>query len=521
MIAQKSDAVENTILGLILFATESFFRPFPGISKLIHLRKLNRFRGQALIMILLLIGTLPVKGQNADSLARVAAAEPLASKRFELWSAVGSLYGIANNDSGQAIANQKMLSAAFSTHNDTTVGVAYLMLGIYAEDKADFMHSLEYHFKSLQVFERLGYKIGICQSAEQIAVVYKQLKNSGEALRFLLKAKQYLAIPEVAASWVPRAVYSNMSEVYLLEKKADSALVCAQKANEVTNKESDPFGYSRVLLNFGLSYAAKGDNDLAETYLKKTILFSASVNEYINLVSGLSEYSQFLFKNGRTDSAKVYALRGLAEHENLNTKAGTLSIELTGTLSQIYSKLGLFDSAYFYAQLNNAYRDTVFNNQRLNSIQDMTFTQRIHETEELRKQQESEIKAHQTLQYILIGISLIVFLILFILMSNSIVFHTRQIRFFGVVGLLLVFEFVNLLLHPFLEDATHHSPVLMLILLVLLAALLVPLHHKIEKWVTKKMTEKNNRIRLANAKKTIEKLEPKSEVDAGGLAIKE
>ena len=67
----------------------------------------------------------------------------------------------------------------------------------------------------------------------------------------------------------------------------------------------------------------------------------------------------------------------------------------------------------------------------------------------------------------------------------------------------LVFEFLNLLLHPFLERITHHSPVLMLLSLVCIAALLVPLHHKLEHLAVHKLVEKNKQIRLAEAKKTI------------------
>ena len=48
---------------------------------------------------------------------------------------------------------------------------------------------------------------------------------------------------------------------------------------------------------------------------------------------------------------------------------------------------------------------------------------------------------------------------------------------------------------------------LMLLALVCIAALLVPLHHRVEKWATAKLVEKNKKIRLANAKKTIEQLE--------------
>ena len=47
----------------------------------------------------------------------------------------------------------------------------------------------------------------------------------------------------------------------------------------------------------------------------------------------------------------------------------------------------------------------------------------------------------------------------------------------------------------------------MLLALVCIAALLIPLHHKLEKWATHKLVEKNKQIRLANAKKTIEELE--------------
>jgi hypothetical protein len=49
----------------------------------------------------------------------------------------------------------------------------------------------------------------------------------------------------------------------------------------------------------------------------------------------------------------------------------------------------------------------------------------------------------------------------------------------------------------------------MLLALVCIAALLVPLHHKLEKWATNKLVEKNKAIRLAAAKKTIEELDGK------------
>ena len=100
-------------------------------------------------------------------------------------------------------------------------------------------------------------------------------------------------------------------------------------------------------------------------------------------------------------------------------------------------------------------------------------------------------------------------IILFLVLSQSFITNTKLIIFFSVIALLLVFEFLNLLLHSFIERITHHSPVLMPLALVCIAALLVPLHHRMQKWTTTILVEKNIAISLANAQKTIEKPEIK------------
>ena len=122
---------------------------------------------------------------------------------------------------------------------------------------------------------------------------------------------------------------------------------------------------------------------------------------------------------------------------------------------------------------------------------------------------DSKTKAERkrNLQYAAIVIGLISFIILFFVLSRSIIVKEKFIKFFGVVGLLAVFEFINLYIHPYLDRATNHSPFIMLAILICIGALLVPLHHKMEKWITKIMIEKNKKIRLEAAKKTIATLE--------------
>jgi hypothetical protein len=137
----------------------------------------------------------------------------------------------------------------------------------------------------------------------------------------------------------------------------------------------------------------------------------------------------------------------------------------------------------------------------------MTFNQQLKEIEEQSTIKLANTQRKQNLQYALIATAILTFFILFLLLSRRVITNLKMIEFLSVVVLLIVFEFLNMLLHPFMERITNHSPALMLSALVCIAALLVPLHHRLEKWAKNKLVEKNRQVRLAAAKRTIEKLE--------------
>ena len=97
-----------------------------------------------------------------------------------------------------------------------------------------------------------------------------------------------------------------------------------------------------------------------------------------------------------------------------------------------------------------------------------------------------------------------IFLLIF---SRTAVVGAKAIRNLSLIALLLFFEFINLLLHPFLDRVTNHSPLLMLLCMAAIAGLLIPLHHRMEHWITNMLVSKNNRVRLEAARRTIEELE--------------
>jgi NADH:ubiquinone oxidoreductase subunit 6 (subunit J) len=149
----------------------------------------------------------------------------------------------------------------------------------------------------------------------------------------------------------------------------------------------------------------------------------------------------------------------------------------------------------------------MFSKKTNDQVQSISNEYDLRQIELVAEEKKEANNQKQNIQFALIALGIIVFVTLYLLLSRSFITSTQLIEFFGVMALLIVFEFLNLILHPLLEDITNHTPVIMLLALVCIAALLIPLHHKLEKWATNKLIKKNKEIRLANAKKTINTLE--------------
>jgi hypothetical protein len=250
-----------------------------------------------------------------------------------------------------------------------------------------------------------------------------------------------------------------------------------------------------------------GDKDMAEVYFKKAVAMTPLIESSSGRLIFYRIYIPFLFDNGNIDEARNQAMQlmelGLRDNNN------NIKLSAAGFLRQAFDSLHKIDSAYYYAKMKDALNDSVFNQNNINKIQAMEFNEQLRAIEDNAKKTEEALQRKQNIQYALIALGIIIFVILFLLLSRTVVVNERLISFFAILGLLVVFEFINLLIHPWLASFTFNSPVLMLLALVIIASLLIPFHHRLEKWIKEKMIEKNKAIRLAAAKKTIEKLEKK------------
>lgn len=219
-----------------------------------------------------------------------------------------------------------------------------------------------------------------------------------------------------------------------------------------------------------------GDPKLAESYMQLAVEEGYRIGsaKYINLpYTALAEYHAAA---GRNDSAIVYAKKAIDVVQG--TPFSTMVMKPAQLLTELYRNTAV-DSAFKYSEMYKTANDSLYNFKAIQQTQLMTFEEDARQQElAVVKAQEDE-QRHANIQYASIALGIVVFILLFLVLSRSYIASAKVISFLSVVALLIVFEFLNLVLHPVIGSITHHTPWLMLLALVCIAALLVPLHHRL------------------------------------------
>ena len=460
------------------------------------------------ILIILLL----VSAANGFSQSAHNPKNPL-QVQFDSLKHVNRNYYLAGKIDSMPASNKRMLQLAEKLHVDSNYVLAYSLIANYFSVKADYSIALEYDFKAIAIAGR-GFKKDLAVLNGNVALIYNTLGNYETALQYMHNAEKYLVIYNRLNDRV--FVPEKLASVYVDLKKPDSALKYVQMAfqagidmahrntNNPDEKNNAKLALASIYGIFGLVYEMLHEPELVNYYYKKAIRFSDSLNLQGSGARAAIDYGTYLLVQKKYDEAKNYGIKSFNVARNDHFKKDV--INASGLLYDVYDRQGNQDSAYYYLKTKNLYQDSVAAEQKLNQLQGLIINQQLKEAEQQAKAEQDGEQRHRNIEYAIIALGLVVFVILFLLLSRSIIVNPRVIEVVGVIGLLILFEFINLVIHPYLAEFTNDSPLLMLLILVAIAAIIVPLHHRLEHWVKHKLVEKNKTIRLEAAKRTIEQL---------------
>ena len=458
----------------------------------------------AVIFLLVFVSNLG-KAQNSygDSIKSVLGYTTNPVERFDLLNKiVDDIFtkGSENIDYSSCV---EMVRIARQLKNDSLLAIAYNTVGNYfLINNGDYGNALEYFFKGIPMAENANDKRRLSSLYIDIAVVYFRLNNPDEQIKYLKKAMDNLpAVTSPLYYFMLTQIQVYTCRYFILKNNYDSAFHYVMALNESNRFLKSPVYNCAAQALMGLIYDRRGDTAAAGQHYKNSVRGADSVRYYYIKHSVKTPYIDFLIRFRKIPEALEQARQLMvmgAEKNNADVRRTA-----AGFLRRITEFTRQTDSAYYYSLMESSLKDSVFSQNTINKIQSLAFSEQLRVLEEESKRAAEEEKRKHNIQYALLALGIITFIILFLVLSHSFSINERLIRFLIVIALLIVFEFLNLLLHPFLERITHHNPVLMLLALVCIAALLVPLHHRLEKWAVRKLVEKNKRLKLAAEKEMI------------------
>lgn len=422
-----------------------------------------------------------------DSLKKVQESNYTDSVQFVIYAATSAMYRNTEPDSSLYYArtlslfenkNKNKLPGEMEPVVLDILGWALWTAGNYPDARATFIRLLEYGEKS-------GDTGAVVAGYRGIGVVYRNEGNFKEAIKNFQRSNSFVSTKEMDDSYLQNVI--DIGKAYEQMDVLDSALQYTQLGYQFGVKQYQGKGNGGIEANLGSIQSKMGNAAIAVAYFEKSIEKSRSVNDDRTIARCYYEWAKHFDRNKQTDSAINYATRAI--NINLHNTFLIQTLASSELLTQLYRQQNKIDSAFKYQSIMLETRDSMFSREKINRLQSLEFNEQLRQQEiELAKEKAAEERKHN-LQLLAIAIFIVTFFVSFLVLSKIKV-RPRVVEFMGIVALLLVFEFIALLMHPLIEAVTHHSPIFMLALLAMLAAILAPLHHNLNEWVKARLAQK-------------------------------
>jgi tetratricopeptide (TPR) repeat protein len=260
------------------------------------------------------------------------------------------------------------------------------------------------------------------------------IKNSDSTMKFLNDN------PDLIGTWKNIGMpvyYMNIGSVYEYANKWDSAIYYLQLAQPGYEKDFSDKNRQLLYAEIAKCYALLQKPEQAILYYEKAF----ALNLRINNLSRAVHYSD--------------------------------------ALSTLYGQIEDYKKAFYYSQQGAVLKDSL---QKLANQKDIALIELNNEEKRHDKELQS-IAAHKlvkrNLQYMAITISITVFFFLLVVLGMFPISKVT-IKLLGYFAFISLFEFIVLLIDPFLHNLTHGQPLQVWLIKIVLIALLVPLQHSLE-----------------------------------------
>ncbi len=450
--------------------------------------------------------TVHAQANAIDSIKQLLQNGKKDTSRVVLLNQLSRLYLYNKPDTALSLAQQ---GYALAKEIGFTKGAAVSLnrMGIAFDGTGNYPKALELHIASLKMTEDVKDERMIYISMSNIGSDYDYQGNYRMSVSYQLQA---LSIAQRLNNKTGIQIcLSNLGDSYEKLDMLDSARIYTNQAYELAMELKNIGSTGIALNNLGNIYSKMGQDVIAMGNYNLSLPYSLQADNEDGLCETYLGMAKLFRRAGKTDSCLYYAKLSLAYGKKGDFTARVMNA--SNFLTDYYTSIHNVDSAFAYQSATIAAKDSLFSQEKAREIQSLSFDESMRQQNIALAKTAEKKQRRNNIQFAIIAIAIVCFIIIFLLLSRTVIVNEKWIRFLGVLGLLLFFEFINLFLHPYISGVTNDSPLYTLLIMVMVASLVIPFHHRIEHWIKGKMVIKNKKIRLAAAKRTVARLEKEGE----------
>jgi two-component system NtrC family sensor kinase len=323
--------------------------------------------------VLLTAISQPAAGQSPalDSLRRLVQQPQPDTSRVLLLCAISDQYWVLRTDSAEAYARRALALArrARYVHGE---GEALNRLGAALRER-NLAQALELFQESLRLAETHHDLRLQAQNLRSIGIIYVYLRDRQQGLSYYFQALRLGRQLHDERRTVIEL--SNIGLAYDLYNELDSAGYYQHQAYALARRLHSPTNY----ILYGLGQVARKQGRLAQArdYYHRSIVESAALGHARSSNFAYVGLAALCQQQGQLDSSIYYARRGCQAAQHNGFLRGVLNASTL--LTQNFKTRGPADSALKYQSLMLAMQDTLFGQEKVMRLQNVTYQERQRE----------------------------------------------------------------------------------------------------------------------------------------------
>ncbi len=429
------------------------------------------------------------QSSKVDSLSTLLSAEKIDSSRVTLLWQLASQYQSFRPDTSLQLAQKALLLARRirfvegESRSLAVLATSQYLLG-------DYPKALNNYVLKLKIEEKRNSPRNYASALNNIGLTYILLEDYSNALAYLYRADSTANTTDKETKQeLKYRIEVNIGEAYYRMGNVDSAAAYFNNAYSLAKESLDSASLGAAILGQANVLALRNESQYALYKYQEAYAYLNDGSD-IDILCELSLGMAKAFdKMNINDSAAYY---GNMSYQ-LGESAKFLSRELDAALflSGVFNKSRNYDKAFAFLQKSVQLRDSLKGQEKIKAALIYSSDEKLRQQEIAEQKLRDKEARSKQLQWSIIAICIPVLFIITLLISR-IKTHKRVVTFMGILSLLFLFEFLTLLLHPVVARLTHHVPIFELLIFVVIGALLVPSHHKLEHILIRKLTRRNN-----------------------------